>query len=307
MTTTNGELCWMSARELAGRVRRRQVSPVEIVDAVLARIDEVNPDLNAYCTVAHEAARRAARAAERAVMKGAALGPLHGVPFSAKDMIVTDGVRTTFGSRLFAHNVPNEDAPSVARMKRAGAILVGKTNTSEMGWIAVTHNPLFGATRNPWDRARTPGGSSGGASAAIAAGLAPIGLGGDAGGSIRIPAAMTGVFGFKPSFGRVPIHPFGSAWSLSHVGPLTRTVADAALALEVTAGPDPRDANSLPESKTRYTRQLSGDLAGLRVAWSADLGYVDVDPQVAAIARGAAMQFPDFGARVRSVRPAWRD
>ena len=195
------ELCWLTATELAGMIRRRKVSPVEVVDAALRRIDALNPRLNAYVLVAAESARREARAAERALTRRAAtLGPLHGVPFSVKDLVITKGVRTTFGTPLYRDNVPTEDAPMVARLKAAGAIMLGKTNTPTLGWIGATHNLLFGITRNPWHLDRTPGGSSGGAAAAVAAGLGPIAVGTDGGGSIRIPASCVGIFGFKPSF-----------------------------------------------------------------------------------------------------------
>ena len=249
----NGDvLCWMSAADLAAAIRKKKVSPVEVVDAVLARIQDVK-DLNAYVTVDTEGARRAAREAERALTtRGAKLGPLHGVPFSVKDLILTRGLRTTFGTPLYRDHVPSEDAPIVLRMKAAGAILIGKTNTPTFGWIGITDNLLFGVTRNPWDAGRTPGGSSGGAGAAVAAGLAPLAIGTDGGGSIRKPAAWCGIFGLKPSYGRIPVYPHGAVWSLSHAGPMTRTVKDAALMLNVCAGPDERDQYSLPAVDTDY-------------------------------------------------------
>src|SRR3989441_336977 len=222
----DGRLCWLPATELATLIRRKKVSPVEVVDAILDRIERINPKLNAFVTLTDEAARREAKAAERALMRRSTLlGPLHGVPFSVKDLVVTKGVRTTFGTPLYRDNVPTEDAPMVERMKRAGAILLGKTNTPTFGWIGATHNLLFGPTRNPWDLERTPGGSSGGASAAAAAGLGPLHIGTDGGGSIRIPASFAGIFGLKASYGRIPAYPPSGAWSLSHIGPMTRTVA----------------------------------------------------------------------------------
>ena len=244
---TSDELCWLSATDLAALIRRRKISPVEVIEGVLDRIGRLNPQINAYVTVTGDEARRAARAAERALgRRRAVLGPLHGVPFSVKDLVITKGVRTTFGTRLFADHVPTEDAPMVARLRAAGAIMVGKTNTPTLGWLGATHNLLFGATRNPWRLDRTPGGSSGGASAGVAVGLAPIAVGTDGGGSIRIPASFTGIFGHKPSYGRIPTYPASGAWSLSHIGPMTRTVADAALVMQVCAGPDERDPYSLP-------------------------------------------------------------
>src|SRR5512137_2685751 len=200
------DLCWMPASELAPAIKRRKISPVEVMKAVLARIERLNPRLNAFVTLTADQAMKAARAAERAVSKKAArLGALHGVPFSTKDLVITRGIRTTFGTRLFADNVPTESAPMVERLEAAGAIQLGKTNTPMMGWIGATHNLLFGITRNPWNLDRTPSGSSG------------------------IPASLAGIYGIKPTFGLVPIYPFSAAWGLSHIGPMTRTVADAAL------------------------------------------------------------------------------
>ncbi|MBI2206175.1 MAG: amidase [Candidatus Rokubacteria bacterium] len=301
------DLCWLSAAELAALIRRKKVSPVEVVDAVLDRIEKVDPALNAYCTLTAEQARADAKAAERVLgRRSAKPGPLHGVPFSVKDLVITKGVRTTFGTPLYRDNVPTEDAPMVARMKAAGAIMLGKTNTPTLGWIGATHNLLFGATRNPWDLERTPGGSSGGASAAVAAGLGPLAIGTDGGGSIRIPAAFAGIYGFKPSIGRIPIYPWSAAWSLSHVGPMTRTVLDAALVMNVSAGPDERDPHSLPAQRTDYVKAVRGDLKGLRVAWSVDLGFADrVDPEVAAACARAVKAFREAGARVDEVNPGW--
>src|SRR5436190_932809 len=224
----DSDLCWMSAFDLAAAIAKKKVSPVEVVDATLARIDKLK-ELNAYVTLDADGARKAAKAAERAVgQRGVKLGPLHGVPFSVKDLIITKGIRTTFGTPLYRDNVPAEDAPSVARMKAAGAIMLGKTNTPTLGWVGVTDNLLFGVTRNPWSPSHTPGGSSGGAGAAVAAGLAPLAIGTDGGGSIRKPAAWCGIFGLKASWGRIPVYPHGAAWSLSHAGPMTRTVKGAA-------------------------------------------------------------------------------
>ncbi len=302
----NDDLCWMPAADLAAGIARKKLSPVEVVDAVLARIEKLG-QLNAYVTVEADSARRAAKAAERAVMrKGARLGPLHGVPFSVKDLVITKGVRTTFGTPLYRDHVPAEDAPMVERLKAAGAIMIGKTNTPTFGWIGATHNLLFGITRNPWNLERTPGGSSGGASAAVAAGLAPLAIGTDGGGSIRIPASFAGVFGLKPSFGRIPTYPASGAWSLSHIGPMTRTVRDAALMMNVCAGPDERDVNSLPAQPVDYVRALKASLAGLRVAYSDSLGYARiVDPEVREATAKAARAFREFGCRVEVVDPGW--
>jgi Asp-tRNA(Asn)/Glu-tRNA(Gln) amidotransferase A subunit family amidase len=302
----NSELSWMSAADLAGAIAKKKVSPVEVVEAALGRIDTLKP-LNAYVTLDADGARQAAKAAERAVMRrGARLGPLHGVPFSVKDLIITRGIRTTFGTPLYRDFVPTEDAPSVARLKSAGAIMLGKTNTPTLGWVGVTDNLLFGATRNPWSLGHTPGGSSGGAGAAVAAGLAPLALGTDGGGSIRKPAAWCGIFGLKASWGRIPVYPFSAAWSLSHTGPMTRTVQDAALMMNVCAGPDERDQYSLPATGVDYVKALKGPLKGLRVAWSDTLGIAPaLDPEVREATAKAARSFRELGCRVESVDPTW--
>src|SRR5438552_12406762 len=301
------ELCWMPASEMAGLIRRKKLSPVEVIGAVLDRIAKVDGKLNAFVTLTAEPARREAKAAERALSrKSATLGPLHGVPFSVKDLVTTRGVRTTFGTPLFGDNVPTEDAPMVERLKAAGAIMLGKTNTPTFGWLGATHNLLFGPTRNPWNLDRTPGGSSGGASAAAAAGFGPLHIGTDGGGSIRIPAAFAGVFGFKASYGRIPTYPVSGAWSLSHVGPLTRTVTDAALMLNASAGPDERDQYSLPAERVEYVKALAGGVKGLRVAYSDALGFVDaLDGDVRAACAKAAKAFREIGCRVDAVSPRW--
>src|SRR2546428_827349 len=208
----DARLAWLPATELAALIRKRQVSPVEVIGAVLDRIDTINPRLNAFVTLTDEQARRQAKAAERALMKrGAPLGPLQGGPFSVKALVITRGVRTTFGTPLYRGHVPTEDAPMVERMKAAGGIMLGKTNTPTFGWLGATHNLVFGITRNPWNLERTPGGSSGGASAAAAAGLGPLHIGTDGGGSIRIPASCAGIFGHKASYGRIPTYPASRA------------------------------------------------------------------------------------------------
>ena len=302
----NSDLCWMSASDLAAAIARKKVSPVEVVDAVLDRIGTLK-DLNAYVTLDADRARQAAKTAERAVMRrGAKLGALHGVPFSVKDLIITRDVRTTFGSPIYRDNVPTEDAPSVERLRAAGAIMLGKTNTPTLGWVGVTDNLLFGVTRNPWSLDHTPGGSSGGAGAAVAAGLAPLALGTDGGGSIRKPAAWCGIYGLKASWGRIPVYPHGAAWSLSHAGPMTRTVKDAALMMNACAGPDERDQYSLPATKVDYVKALTGSLKGLRVAWSEKLGVAPaVDPEVSAATAKAARAFREFGCKVETAEPTW--
>ena len=294
------ELCYMPALELGEAIRAKKVSPVEVVDAVLARIERLNPTLNAYCTVTAAAARAAAKEAEAAVMRGDALGTLHGIPVSIKDLVATKGVRTTHGSKLYEQFIPDEDAPVVERLKRAGAIILGKTNTPEFGHKAITDNLVFGPSRNPWSLEHTPGGSSGGAAAAVATGLGPLAVGTDAGGSIRIPSSCCAIFGLKPTLGLVAMAPtFGGLETLSHTGPMTRTVRDAALMLNSMVGADPRDLSSLPAVETDYLAGLDRGIQGLRVAWSPDWGYAAVDPEVRQIAEQRRNGLPIWAARWR--------
>ena len=303
--TDSERICRTSATRLVAAIRTRELSPVEVTEAVLERIELLDPALNAFGTVTADEARAGAARAERAVMRGEALGPLHGVPYSLKDLTPTKGVRTTMGSRLYEHHVPTEDAVIAARLAAAGGVLVGKTNTPEFGCKGVTDNLVFGATRNPWDPDRTPGGSSGGAAAAVAAGLAPLAEGSDFAGSIRIPAAFCGLVGVKPSDGRVPTHPNRFLWHpVPFVnGPIARTVADAALMLAVMSGPDARDPRSLPDTGEDFVAATDEAAlpAGTRVAWTPDLGFAPVDPEVARICRRAASAFDDLGARVDDV------
>jgi len=303
------DLCWLPALELAALIRARKISPVEVMDAVLARIERVNPTLNCFCTLTADDARDNAQAAEVSVMTGEELGPLHGVPVSVKDLVFTRRVLTTGGSRLFADHVPEEDAVAVERLKSAGAIILGKTTTPEFGHKGVTDSPLFGITRNPWNSAMTPGGSSGGAAVAAATGLGPLALGTDGGGSIRIPASFCGIYGLKPSFGRVPHGPGFPGWrDFSVTGPMTRTVRDAALMLDVLAGPDERDRSSLPaDAGPSFLSACDGGLEGLSIGWSVDLGYARVDPEVAELCAGAAGAFEELGCHVEVVTPGWEN
>ncbi len=298
------ELCYLSARKLASAYRRGKLSPVEVVDAILARIEKLNPKLNAFCLLLPEEARREAKKAEAAFRRKKKVGPLHGIPVSIKDLIFTKGIRTTGGSKMLEQFVPDEDETSVARLRAAGAIIVGKTNTPEFGHKGVTDNPLFGITRNPWNLDTTAGGSSGGAAAAVAAGLCPLALGNDGGGSVRIPSSLCGIFGLKPSFGRIPRYPAFLGWeTLSHTGPMTRTVADAALMMDVVAGPDDGDRYSLPPNSGTYSGALRGSLKGTRVAWSADLGYATVEPEVLEITSEAAKAFRKARCKVEELNP----
>ena len=305
MTPT--ELCFTPATELAALMRSRVLSPVELTRAVLERIERINPAVNAFCTLTADAALAAAREAEEAVMKGRPLGPLHGIPFSIKDLALTKGVRTMSGSFIFADRVPEADAPYVPRLRAAGGISLGKTTTPEFGWKGLGDSPVTGITRNPWNTAMTTGGSSAGAGAAAAAGLGPLHQGSDGAGSIRIPSAFCGVFGLKPSFGRVPQWPVSNNDYTTHVGPMTRTVADSALMLSVMAGPDDRDRTSLEGAPEDYVGQLHRGIKGLRVAWSPDLGGLPVDRQVAEVVSRAARGFEELGAVVEEVKPGFAD
>lgn len=305
------EICYTPATELAKKLRSKEISPVELTEIFLERIARINPKINAYCTLTPEMAIEQAQAAQDVIMRGEAdqAGALLGLPVSVKDLIFTKGVRTTRGSLLYADTIPTEDAPVVERVKAAGGVILGKTNTPEFGWRGSTDNRVFGATRNPWNLERTPGGSSGGASAEVAAGLGPLAIGTDGGGSVRIPASYAGVFGLKPSVGRVPVYPASATGDLSHIGPLTRTVADAALLLNVLAGADERDRSSLPTDNTDYLtacqQGVREGLRGLRIAWSPDLGYVPVEPEVLALTEQAAKRFSELGAEVEQANPGF--
>src|SRR5690348_2800358 len=298
------DLAYTPAAELAVLIARRAVSPVEAVDGVLDRIEKTQPTLNAFITVCAEEARAAAKEAEAALMRGDNLAPLHGVPFAVKDLVNTAGLRTTFGSWALADNVPAADSPAVARLKAAGAILVGKTTTPEFGHKCFTEAPLFGRTANPWDLARTSGGSSGGAAAAAAAGLAPIGIGTDGGGSSRIPAACCGVVGFKQTLGLVPhdLTPDGFG-NQSHITPMTRTVMDAALMLQAMAGPDPCDPHSLGLAVLDFVAAArpEGNLKGMRIAWRPLLGNRFLAAEVRAACEAALLAFEELGAVVEPV------
>jgi aspartyl-tRNA(Asn)/glutamyl-tRNA(Gln) amidotransferase subunit A len=294
-------LHYRTAADLAQAIRRRELSPVEVTEATLARIERSQPVLNAFISVCHEQARAAARAAEAAVRRNDPLGPLHGVPFSVKDLIRTQGVRTTYGSVIFRDHVPAADAVAVARMKDAGAILIGKTTTPEFGQKGITEAPLFGRTRNAWHPARTSGGSSGGAAVAVAAGLGPLAMGTDGGGSTRIPAACNGVVGFKQSLGLVPHDSAEDAFgNISYITPMARTVMDTALMLEAMAGPHPSD----PHTQNRPPQRLveaargQGDLQGLKIGWRPLLGNTVLAAQVRDRCAGALHAFAELRAEI---------
>ncbi|WP_439817829.1 amidase [Zavarzinia sp. CC-PAN008] len=303
------DLGWLSATELLTAYRRRSLSPVEVTTALLDRIARLDRKVNAFCLVDHDRALADARASEARWVAGRPQGRLDGVPTGIKDLLLTKGWPTLRGSlSTSAAQAWEVDAPSVARLREHGAILLGKTTTPEFGWKGVTDNPLTGITRNPWDLTRTPGGSSGGASAALAAGFVPIAPGTDGGGSIRIPASLAGVVGHKPSFGRVPAYPASPFGTVAHVGPMTRTVADAALMLTVMAEPDARDWYALPYEARDFSIGLNDGVRGLRIAYSPRLGYVtNVQPEVAAAVASAARMFEALGAQVDEVDPGFAD
>ena len=294
------DLDFAPAEQLAALVRRREVSPADLMERSLARIRELNPGLNAFVAVDEEAAMAAARDATERVARGEDLGALGGLPFGVKDLENAAGFVTSFGSRLHRDNRVDFDDVHIARMKEAGALVVGKTNTPEFGHIPFTDNALFGPTRNPWNLERTPGGSSGGSAAAIAAGMTPLATASDGGGSIRIPACYCGLFGLKTSQGRVPIAPRSlPTWmAVSVYGPLTRTVRDAALVLDVIAGPDDRDASSLPAPGLSYLAALDEPLPKLRIAYNETLGVTKLQADVRREVRAAVDAFRDMGHEV---------
>jgi Asp-tRNA(Asn)/Glu-tRNA(Gln) amidotransferase A subunit family amidase len=299
------ELAYMPATELAQRIARREISPVEAVANSLARIEQVNPRLNCFCFVYPDEALENARTAERAIVAGNEIGPLHGVPIAIKDLTPTCGKTTTMGSRIYEHWVPESDAVIVEKLIAAGAILVGKTTTPEFAYSGFTESPLWGVTRNPWDSQRTPGGSSGGSGAAVAAGCVSLAEGSDMGGSVRIPASFCGIVGLKPSFGRIPFTILPSQFdSLSHFGPLARTVADAALFLKATQGPDERDIQSLKPALD-IPDSLTSNVCGVKLALTIDLGYYAVAPEVEKNTRLAVDALRDSGAQIEEVDLGW--
>lgn len=308
-TTDLTDLTDLTAAELLEAYRARDASPVEVVEAALARIDARDRDLNAFCLVDADRALEQARGSARRYLDGAPAGLLDGVPVALKDVFLTAGWPTLRGSRTVDPAGPwEDDAPVTAALRRHGAVLLGKTTTPELGWKAVTDSPLCGVTRNPWDLSRTPGGSSGGTAAAIADRLIPLGPGTDGGGSIRVPCSFCGLAGLKPTYGRVPVWPPSPFGTLAHAGPMSRTVEDSALLLTALADPDPRDPLALAPPGRDYRDGLDAGIAGVRVAYSPNLGYLHVDPQVRQAVDAAARRFADdLGAEVEEVDPGFAD
>ncbi|MBB2912889.1 amidase [Streptosporangium becharense] len=293
---------YLTATEMLTLLRARQVSAVELLQAHLRRIEEVNPRVNAIVTLAAERALAEAAQADRDLARGRWRGPLHGLPVAHKDLADTAGIRTTYGSPLFADHVPASDAPLVRRMREAGAITVGKTNTPEFGTGSHTVNEIFGATRNPYDLSRSAGGSSGGAAAALATGMVPLADGSDMGGSLRNPASFCNVTGLRPTPGRVPSPSPTAAWfTLSVPGPMARSAQDLALLMSVISGFDPASPLSITEGGEVFAGPLEIDPAGLRIAWSPDLGGLPVDAETAEVTARAPAVLAGLGARVEPV------
>ena len=302
------DVCGLSAVALARLIRAKELSAREAVGAHLAQIERVNPGVNAIVTLVADQAMEGARLADEVLARGRAVGPLHGVPIAHKDLQPTRGIRTTFGSPIYKEFVPSEDSLTVERLRLAGAIVVGKTNTPEFGAGSQTFNPVFGSTLNPYDRGKTCGGSSGGAAVAVATGMLPIADGSDMGGSLRNPASFCNVVGLRPSPGRVPVWPVANAWStLSVDGPMARRVADVALMLSAMAGPDPRSPISIGEDGSRFATPLDRDFKGVRVAWWNDLGGVPVDRRVRDTVNAQRAVFESVGCIVEQAEPDFTD
>ena len=299
------DLGFLPATELAELIRTKKISPVEYTRTLIQRIEALEPRVNAFVHLAADQAMDAARAAEQALMSGARIGRLHGVPATIKDLVITKDMPTQNGSLIFQGHQPTEDSPVVPRLQAEGAIILGKTTTSEFGWTGVSHSPLTGITHNPWKHGYNAGASSAGAGAAAAAGYGPLHQGSDGAGSIRMPSHFCGVFGLKPTFGRVPYYPVSVGDMTSHMGPMTRTVADSALMLEVMAGPHPLDYTTLEAGPAHYLARLHEGVKGRKIAYSPDLGHARVDPDVAALVKQAAERFSELGATVEEVKTPW--
>ncbi len=302
------DLNWKSATKLVKGYAKKKFSPVDVAKACLAQIERHEPALNAMVEIRRAEALDAARLSEKRWLRGEPQGPVDGVPALIKDLLLVKGWPTLRGSKTVSPDQAwDQDAPSVARLRECGAVFLGSTTTPEFGWKGVTDSPLTGITRNPWDVTRTPGGSSGGSSAAAAAGYAPLTLGTDGGGSIRIPAGFAGIFGLKPSFGRVPAYPLSPFGTVAHVGPMTRDVEDSALMMNVITQPDARDWHSLPYDGVDYTEKLKKGIKGLRIAFSPTLGYADVDSEIAELVDDAVRLLERLGAHVEPVDPGFAD
>ena len=315
--SSDNEIARMDAVAIAAKVKSKELSATEVTEAALRRMDALEPHIHAFCTPTPDVARTAAAAVDAKVAKGEDPGLLAGVPIGIKDLVATKDILTVMGSHLYRDFVPDEDDIVVERLKEAGAVILGKTNVPEFGYSGVGHNPVFEATRNPWNLSLTSGGSSAGSGASVAAGVSPFAIGSDGGGSIRIPSALSGLYGIKASMGRVPLYPGCrderypgvSSWeTLEHVGPMSRTVTDSALMLKVITGPDPRDRYSIPAADFDYVGAASEAVKGLKIAYSEDWGYAPVDPEVRRVVSEAVKVFEsDLGCTVEKVNPGWED
>lgn len=300
----DADIGFLPASELTKLYRSKALSPVEAIDAVLRHIERAEPSLNAITLLTAEAARAGAKQAEAALMRGEAR-KLEGVPVTIKDLQHTKGIRTDFGTHILEGTIPEVDAPCVTRLHDAGCIMIGKTTSPEFGWKGVSQSPVYGITHNPWKHSYSAGASSSGAGVGAAAGYGPLHQGGDGAGSIRMPSHFCGVFGMKPTHGRVPNWPMSNNDLATHIGPMTRTVTDGALMLEAMAGPHLWDYTSLEAPPMDYAATLSADMRGKRIAYSPDLGHARVDPEVAALVADAVKEFERMGAIVEEVTPPW--
>jgi aspartyl-tRNA(Asn)/glutamyl-tRNA(Gln) amidotransferase subunit A len=305
------DICFLSAHEMREKIRTQDITSQEITNTIIEKIEKINPIINAYCTPTFELATEMARKADEDIKNGKKLGLLHGVPLSIKDETETKKIRTTYGSLLFENNVPREDEAVVRRLREAGCVILGKTNTPAFGYKGETDNRIFGVTKNPWNLERTPGGSSGGAAAAVTSGLGPIGIGSDGGGSIRIPSCFCGIYGLKSTFGRVPqstMNLMGYLGTFVHKGPLVRSVKDAALVLDVIAGQDDSDRYSVPKPNFSYLERLDDVPRNLNIGYSFDLGFAQtLDPEVEKSVFNGIQKFEEFGWSIEKSKIKLRD
>ena len=299
------DICFMSAWEMKEKIGSQELTSQEITETIIERIEKINPIINAYCTPTFDLAREMAKEADNRVKKREDIPLLNGIPTSIKDLVSVKGVRTTYGSRIYEHNIPEEDALVVTRLKEAGCVILGKTNTPEFGYKGVTDNLIFGVTPNPWDLKKTAGGSSGGAAASVVCGMGPLAQGSDGGGSIRHPACFCGAYGLKPSFGRVAIYPrtFHSGQTLSVIGPIVRYVSDAALMLDAMKGPFEGDKHSLPEDNIKYSDHINEKPNKLKIGYTTNLGYAKViDNEIEKAVVNSAQKFESFGWEVEEAK-----
>ena len=299
------EICYLPAYKMKQKIEDQEISSQEITDIIIERIEQINPIINAYCTPTFKLAREMAKEADERVRKNEKIPPLNGIPTSIKDLMSVKGVRTTKGSRIFENFIPDHDAIAVKRLRSAGCVILGKTNTPEFGFKGVTDNQIFGVTYNPWNLERTSGGSSGGAAASVASGMGPLAQGSDGGGSIRHPACFCGIYGLKPTFGRVPRDSgtFKIEVGISVIGPIVRYVSDAALMLDIMKGPSESDRSSLPEENVSYFENINDQPKKLKIGYSLDLGFAKIiDPEVEKAVLHSVSKFEKFGWNVEEAK-----